>query len=60
MTLQEQQELLYLTRENYKMLRYICEKINIHESNFDRENQDDFIRNILANLIGDGLIKNNR
>jgi len=42
------------------MLRYICEKINIHESNFDRENQDDFIRNIIANLIGDGLIKNNR
>jgi hypothetical protein len=40
------------------MLRYICEYINIHKSNADNENTEDFIRNIIANLIGDKLIVN--
>lgn len=51
------EELLTLVRQNNQMLRYICEQINIHKSNIDNENMDDFIRNIIANILGDKLIK---
>ena len=53
MYIKEEKELLYLQRENYKMLRYICEWLNKYDSHIDEENQNDFIRNIIANLIGD-------
>lgn len=51
-------ELLSLVKQNNQMLRYICEYINIYKSNADNENTEDFIRNIIANLIGDKLIVN--
>ncbi len=51
-------ELISLVRQNNQMLRYICQYINMHQSNADNENTEDFIRNIIANLIGDKLIVN--
>lgn len=37
--------------ENNKMLRQICDVINTYLANHQRENDEDFGRNILANLI---------
>lgn len=41
--------------ENNLMLRDICEVINTYLANHNKENEDDFGRNVLANLIS-GLI----
>ena len=41
--------------ENNLMLRQICEVINIHLSRHHQENEDDFMRNVLANLISNGI-----
>lgn len=54
-------ELLELTKENNAMLRYIVDCIDNAKLQADSENANDFIRNILANLISnkvDGNIKN--
>ena len=40
-----------LLKENNEMLKDIINYINIKESNHNNENDDDFMRNILANLI---------
>lgn len=40
---------------NNLMLRDICEVINVYLANHHRENEDDFIRNIWANLISSGF-----
>lgn len=37
--------------ENNLMLRQICEVINVHLARYHQENEEDFGRNILANLI---------
>lgn len=37
--------------ENNKMLRQICGAINTYLANHQRENDEDFGRNVLANLI---------
>ena len=41
--------------ENNYMLRQICHVINIHLSRHHQENEDDFGRNVLANLLS-GLV----
>ena len=41
--------------ENNLMLKQICYVINIHLSKYHRENEDDFGRNVLANLLS-GLV----
>jgi hypothetical protein len=41
--------------ENNMMLRQICEVVNTHLARHHQENEDDFIRNILANLISSGV-----
>lgn len=39
------------THENNLMLKQICNVINTYLANHQRENEDDFGRNVLANLI---------
>jgi len=46
--LKENNELL---KENNKMLKDIINFINIYLSKINSENQHDFIRNVIANLI---------
>lgn len=43
------------THENNIMLKQICKVINIYLANHNKENDDDFDRNVLANLISSGL-----
>lgn len=43
------------THENNIMLKQICKVINVYLANHHQENEDDFNRNILANLISNGL-----
>ena len=43
------------THENNVMLKQICKVINMYLANHNQENEDDFSRNILANLISNGL-----
>lgn len=49
------EELLQLTRENNYMLKQIIAYINRINANADNENNNDFIRNILANLISNTI-----
>ena len=39
------------THENNLMLKDICEVINTYLANHNSENEDDFGRNVLANLV---------
>lgn len=47
-------EILVLTRENNIMLKAIIEYISNNIANADEENANDFIRNIIANMISNG------
>lgn len=49
------EELLQLTKENNYMLKQIIAYINSINRNADNENSNDFIRNILANLISNTI-----
>ena len=55
MTREEEKELLELTRYNNRMLNDIINYINIREGHAQHENDADFLRNILANLISNKL-----
>lgn len=50
-------ELLELTRDNNRMLKEIINAINIYLSKINSENQSDFERNIIANLISTHLTR---
>lgn len=52
---QKMEELLQLTKENNYMLKQIIAYINSINRNADNENNNDFIRNILANLISNTI-----
>lgn len=39
------------THQNNVMLKQICKVINIYLSNHHQENEDDFGRNVIANLV---------
>ena len=39
------------THENNQMLSQLCSVVNTYLANHHRENEDDFGRNVLANLI---------
>lgn len=43
------------THLNNLMLCDICEVINVYLANHNKENEDDFMRNIWANLISSGI-----
>lgn len=55
MSYEEEQELLTLTRDNNRMLREIISYINLKDSQADSENLNDFLRNILANIISTNM-----
>ena len=38
-------------RHNNKMLSQLCSVVNMYLANHKNENEEDFIRNIIANLI---------
>ena len=59
MSYEEEQELLTLTRDNNRMLREIISYINLKDSLADNENLNDFLRNILANVISTNMELNN-
>ena len=48
-------QLVKETHENNVMLRQIIRVINTYLSRHHQENEDDFNRNILANLVSNGL-----
>lgn len=50
------EEILVLERENNAMLKFIVEYFAKHIANFDNENLEDFIRNVIANKISSGGI----
>lgn len=43
------------THECNIMLKQICKVINTYVSRHHQENEDDFMRNVLANLISSGI-----
>lgn len=46
-----------LLKDNNRMLKEIINAINIYLSNYTSENQEDFARNILANLISSKITR---
>ena len=48
-------ELMDIAMENNIMLHQICDVINFHHARHSQENEEDFIRNILANLLSSGV-----
>ena len=48
-------QLLRETHENNIMLKQIIKVINTYVANHHNENDDDFVRNILANLISNKI-----
>lgn len=48
-------QLLRETHENNIMLKQIIRVINTYVANHHNENDDDFVRNVLANLISNKL-----
>lgn len=52
-------QLIKETHENNIMLRWIVKCINTYIKHHPTENNDDFMRNILANLVSNGFDFNN-
>lgn len=48
-------ELMDIVMENNIMLHQICDVINFHHARHSQENEEDFIRNILANLLSGSM-----
>lgn len=48
-------QIRYETHQNNLMLQDICEVINTYLANHNKENEDDFGRNIFANLLANGI-----
>ncbi len=55
MSRKEERELLEEVHENNVMLRQICYAINVYLAKYHQENEDDFGRNVLANLLSSGV-----
>ena len=58
MTYEEERELLRMTTENNIMLKSIIKYLSDQRNNSDNENFNDFIRNIMANMISTSLENN--
>ena len=43
------------THENNIMLHQICDVINFHHARYSQENDEDFLRNMLANLLSSSV-----
>lgn len=48
-------ELLEITYDNNRMLKEIVKYINYINSNAENENNNDFIRNVIANVVSSTL-----
>lgn len=48
-------ELMDIVVENNIMLHQICDVINFHHARHHQENEEDFGRNVLANLVSQFL-----
>lgn len=55
MTYDEERELLRMVTENNIMLKSIVKYLSNQRNNVDSENFNDFIRNILANMISTNM-----
>lgn len=55
MSYEEEQELLTLIKDNNRMLREIISYINLKDYQANSENLNDFLRNILANIISTNM-----
>lgn len=51
----DKEELLRLTKENNEMLKQIIAYINYINGNANNENENDFVRNVIANLMSNSL-----
>lgn len=43
------------THQNNIMLKQICKVVNMYLRNHNKENEDDFVRNVLANIVSGGI-----
>ena len=48
-------EIMNEVHENNLMLHQICDVVNTYLANHNSENEDDFGRNVLANLLSSGI-----
>ena len=55
MTYEEERELIRMTAENNYMLKSIIKYLSEQRTNADSENFNDFIRNIMANMISSNM-----
>ena len=55
MTYEEEREIIRMTAENNYMLKSIIKYLSDQHINADSENFNDFIRNILANMISTNM-----
>jgi hypothetical protein len=51
MNRREERQLLGEVYENNIMLHQLCQVVNTYLSRYNQENEDDFGRNVLANLV---------
>ena len=51
MNRREERQLLEEVHENNIMLHQICDVINVYLGRHNQENEDDFGRNVLANIV---------
>ena len=51
MNRREERQLLEEVHENNIMLHQICDVINVYLGRHQQENEDDFGRNVLANIV---------
>ena len=54
----KEDEILFLLRDNNRMLKEIIAYINLIDSKANEENNNDFLRNVLANLISNKIDNN--
>ena len=55
MTYEEERELIRMVTENNIMLKSIVKHLSDQRTNADSENFNDFIRNIMANMISTNM-----
>jgi hypothetical protein len=49
------EQIRHEVHRNYQMLCGVCDAVNVYLARHSQENEDDFMRNVLANLISSGI-----
>jgi hypothetical protein len=49
------EQIRHEVHRNYQMLYGVCDAVNVYLARHSQENEDDFMRNVLANLISSGI-----